>query len=358
VNTLKNNNVGAIVQLRSGADITTKVCERDHQVQVLRWWYMRWLFLSGLALGCGPPVATPPPQYSATFSPTPELASASYDPVVAGTVVDRVSGFLFEGGRVEVEVRRDGNRVSEIARNFYAVPVVMQWSLDSLENLAPIGPLSGIAVLPAAGGPNQPGPPVVLTTLAQIDLQLAFHRQMQTNHRWGDPAARPDPYAYRLPFKAGKTFNVLQGFHGSFSHRGSNEYAVDFDCPVATSVLAARPGLVVATNASAQGSGTTAEFLDYRRTNFVIVLHDDGTLGEYMHLSPSGVRVSIGQRVERGDELALSGNTGFSSTPHLHFQVITAAEDGINAQSFPFQLAVSAKRIETPVQGRAYPSWE
>ena len=119
---------------------------------------------------------------------------------------------------------------------------------------------------------------------------------------------------------------MLQGFHGAFSHRGSNEYAVDFDCPVATPVLAARPGIVVAANAAAQGSGTTPDFLEYRRTNFVLVLHDDGTLGEYMHLAPSGVRVSVGQRVERGDELALSGNTGFSSTPHLHFQVMTAGE--------------------------------
>ena len=151
---------------------------------------------------------------------------------------------------------------------------------------------------------------------------------------------------------------MLQGFHGAFSHRGSNEHAVDFDCPVATSVLATRAGVIVAANGSAQGAGTTPEFLDYRRTNFVMVLHDDGTLGEYMHLAPSGVRVSIGQRVERGDELALSGNTGFSSTPHLHFQVITAADDGVNAQSFPFQFAVSPKRVETPVQGRAYPSWE
>ena len=94
-----------------------------------------------------------------------------------------------------------------------------------------------------------------------------------------------------------------------------HEYAIDFDCPVATQVLAARPGTVIAANAAAMGSGTTPDFLEYSRTNFVLVLHDDGTLGEYMHLSPSGVRVTVGQRVDRGDELALSGNTGYSSTP-------------------------------------------
>jgi murein DD-endopeptidase MepM/ murein hydrolase activator NlpD len=151
---------------------------------------------------------------------------------------------------------------------------------------------------------------------------------------------------------------VLQGFHGAFSHRGSNEYAVDFDCPVATHVLAARGGVVAATNAGAVGSGTTPEFLDYKRANFVLVRHDDGTLGEYMHLAPSGVEVQVGQRVERGSELALSGNTGYSTTPHLHFQVMTAGEDGLSARSFPFRFATGQSRDEAPVQGRAYPAWE
>lgn len=319
---------------------------------------MRWLFLAGLAIACGPPPA-PGPQYAGPPYPaTPAVGPAVYDPTQAGTVADRTTHFQYDGGKVEVELRRDGDRIIEVVRNYYAVPVVMRWSYAQLTNLAPIGPLEGITTLPPGPAPTKPGPPLVLTTMQVLEPTYATSRQLATSQRWGDPAARPEPYAYRLPYHAGKTFSVLQGFHGSFSHRGSNEHAVDFDCPVATSVLAARPGLVIAANGSAQGSGTTLDYLDYGKTNFVIVLHDDGTLGEYMHLAPSGVRASIGQRVDRGDELALSGNTGFSSTPHLHFQVITAADDGINAQSFPFQFAVSRVRIETPVQGRAYASWE
>jgi murein DD-endopeptidase MepM/ murein hydrolase activator NlpD len=319
---------------------------------------MRWLLLAGIVIGCGPTPPATTPRFTAADSPTPEVAAGSYDPTRAGTVVDRVSEFVFDGGRIEIELRRDRDRIIEVARNFYAVPVVMRWSITDIHNATPTGELTGVITLPAGAAPNQAGLPLVLTTHQIIDLTQPFQRQMVTTQRFGDPAARAEPYAYRLPYRAGKTFSVLQGFHGAFSHRGSNEYAVDFDCPVATSVLATRGGIIVAANGAAQGAGTTPEFLDYRRTNFVMVLHDDGTLGEYMHLAPSGVRVSIGQRVERGEELALSGNTGYSSTPHLHFQVITAADDGINAQSFPFQLAVSPKRVETPVQGRAYPSWE
>jgi len=317
---------------------------------------MRWLLLCGLALGCAPP--PPSPVYTAAYSPTPEVASASYDPTQAGTVVDRTTGFVFDGGHIEFEMRVDGTRVIQTAKNHFAVPMVMRWNLHTLENLVQTGPLSGVVVLPPAPKPGGTGPAIVLTTMAVEDPAIAFHRELQFNARFGDPSARPEPYAYRLPYRAGKTFSVLQGFHGAFSHRGSNEYAIDFDCPVATQVVAARPGTVVAANAAAMGSGTTPDFLEYSRTNFVLVMHDDGTLGEYMHLAPSGVRVTVGQRVDRGDELALSGNTGYSSTPHLHFQVITAAGDGVSAQSFPFQFAVTSKRIETPVQGRNYPSWE
>ena len=54
----------------------------------------------------------------------------------------------------------------------------------------------------------------------------------------------PNPYVYRLPYPTGLTFSVLQGFHGAFSHRGSNEFAIDFDCPVATRVLTAREDLL------------------------------------------------------------------------------------------------------------------
>ncbi|HEU4613296.1 MAG TPA: M23 family metallopeptidase [Kofleriaceae bacterium] len=317
---------------------------------------MRWSLVCALAVGCTP--APPPPSYAAPYAMTPALQPVAYDPAHAGVVIDRAFDFVFDGGRVEFEMRRDGDMVIELARNHYAVPIVMRWTFSDLDNLDPTGPIEDTVVLPAAERPNGDGPTVVLTTFRIHDMHRALHRQLEMSARFGDPAARPEPYAYRLPYRTGSTYSVLQGFHGAFSHRGSNEYAVDFDCPVATPVLAARPGVVVASNAAAQSGGTTPDFLEYRRTNFVLVLHDDGTLGEYMHLSPSGVKVSVGQRVGRGDELALSGNTGFSSTPHLHFQVMTAGVDGVSARSFPFLLAVAPQINQAPVQGHAYPSWE
>jgi hypothetical protein len=302
----------------------------------VRTWLVLWL-----ALWLPASVACQPALEPTTPGREPSSSRGRGAPHVSGKLEDRLTGFQFDGGQLEFELYRDGSRIEQVVHNRYAVPVMLHFALGAFDNVEPTSATEG-----------DTGEPVVLATLSHVDSSRPYRRALTFYARFGDPKVRPAPYAYGLPYPHGLTFAVLQGFHGAFSHRGSNEYAVDFNCPVATPVVATRPGVVVAINASAQGSGTTPEFLDDKRANFVLVRHDDGTLGEYMHLSPSGVEVHPGQRVKRGQEIALSGNTGFSSTPHLHFQVMTAAEDGIAKQSFPFELAVRPRQASPPVQGQ------
>jgi murein DD-endopeptidase MepM/ murein hydrolase activator NlpD len=304
---------------------------------------------------------TPPPQGPLYPEPVmPAENPAPSEPATIGALDDRMVDFVFDGGQIEFEMYRHDDRIVQIARNRFAVPIMISWSMDELENLETVftAKAEGVAFLPAAPKPLGLGQPVVISELRMTDPTRAYRRHLKFRARFGDPRSKPTPYRYALPYPHGLTFAVMQGFHGAFSHKGSNEYAVDFDCPVATPVLAAREGIVVASNASAQGSGTTPDYLDYHHTNFVIILHDDGTLGEYMHLSQSSVDVAPGQKVPRGHELALSGNTGFSSTPHLHFQVMTAADDGVAARSFPFELAVAPTKVEEPALGHRYSAWE
>jgi hypothetical protein len=303
-----------------------------------------WLvvLLVGFA-GCAPALALP-------LEPGGGRRGGAGGERIAGRVDDRMIEFAFDGGQLEFELYREGSRVEQIVRNRYAVAVTVHWALSALDNLEPMSPVEGTTVLPAAREPLGAGEAIVLAELTQVDPSGHYHRELAYSARFGDPRARPRPYLSALPYP--------QGFHGEFSHRGSNEYAVDFNCPVATPVVAARPGVVVAINASAQGSGTSPEFLDDRRANFVLVRHGDGTLGEYMHLAPSGVEVAPGQSVRRGQELGLSGNTGFSTTPHLHFQVMTAADDGVAKHSFWFELAVAPQQASSPVQGARYAAWE
>lgn len=135
-----------------------------------------------------------------------------------------------------------------------------------------------------------------------------------------------DEYAYRLPYGKGVSYPILQGYGSSPSHRGAEFFTVDFRMPEGTPVHAAREGLVVLAEDS-HSEGCWAERCG-SLANYVVILHDDGTTGEYFHLQRDGVLVDVGERVDAGRRIALSGNTGYTTTPHLHFGVYGARAQG------------------------------
>ncbi|NVZ19056.1 peptidoglycan DD-metalloendopeptidase family protein [Pseudomonas costantinii] len=151
---------------------------------------------------------------------------------------------------------------------------------------------------------------------------------------------RPQPLypqqAYRYPFPwRGGPFRLTQGPNGSFSHTDAkSRYAMDIAMPEGTPIIAARSGVVVKTENEQSGRGGDAS------GNFVRVRHDDGTQGVYLHLKQGSVGVRVGQRVAVGSPLALSGNTGNSSGPHLHFVVQRATEAGLVSIPYEFNQPV------------------
>jgi murein DD-endopeptidase MepM/ murein hydrolase activator NlpD len=153
----------------------------------------------------------------------------------------------------------------------------------------------------------------------------------------GDPSATHQPQEpYRAPFAPARSFTVTQAPPDAVTHRdpGSRD-AIDIAMPVGTAVHAARDGLVINAAHRFFRGGTTQEVRD--EANFVQVLHDDGTTAVYAHLQLDTVRVRPGQRVQRGEYIAKSGNTGFSSGPHLHFVVLRNA--GLRSESVPVAFA-------------------
>ncbi|MCF6213531.1 MAG: M23 family metallopeptidase [Flavobacteriaceae bacterium] len=124
-------------------------------------------------------------------------------------------------------------------------------------------------------------------------------------------------FPYSLPFKKGQSFLISQGYDGDFSHK--NIKALDFDMPLGTPVTAIRGGTVVKVEDSFDKHGETADFA--RFSNYIIISHPDGTFSRYAHLKKESAKVKAGDFVTTGKVLALSGNTGWTTGPHLHLEV-------------------------------------
>jgi murein DD-endopeptidase MepM/ murein hydrolase activator NlpD len=160
-----------------------------------------------------------------------------------------------------------------------------------------------------------------------------------------------DAYAYRLPYGDNESYPVIQGYGAKLSHRGAEQFTVDFGMALGTPVHAARDGVVVLVEDS-HAAGCWRDDCA-RLANFIVLLHPDGTTGEYFHLQQGSARVRVGDRVRRGEPLASSGNTGYTTAPHLHFGVYRAARDG-RTQSVAVRFLTREGPISEPRTGARY----
>lgn len=94
-------------------------------------------------------------------------------------------------------------------------------------------------------------------------------------------------------------------------------YAVDILMPIGTHIVASRSGTVVRIE---------EQFVDGDNQpgheNFILIEQDDGSFARYFHLTNEGALVSVGDPVLQLERIATSGNTGNSTEPHLHFDVV------------------------------------
>jgi len=124
-------------------------------------------------------------------------------------------------------------------------------------------------------------------------------------------------YKYYLPYEKGKKFYLSQGYNGKFSHQ--NENALDFIMPEGTPVHAVRAGIVVdivEKNKLVCPKKKCAKF-----ANYITIQHNDGTFAQYVHLKQNGSIVKLRDNVKKGQKIGYSGNTGWSTQPHLHLSI-------------------------------------
>jgi murein DD-endopeptidase MepM/ murein hydrolase activator NlpD len=172
----------------------------------------------------------------------------------------------------------------------------------------------------------------------------------QSHFSWimGSAWAKHRDVLYRIPFAKGAKIPVSQGFNGKTSHRGKS--AIDFAVDVGTPIYAARSGRVVAIQDSHHQGGFDKSYGKF--ANYIIIEHDDKTLANYYHLKQGGVVQKLGAVVKEGDLIAYSGNTGYSSGPHLHFSVSKVDPKLMNRPlTIPIRFKNRGKLIPTPEKG-------
>jgi murein DD-endopeptidase MepM/ murein hydrolase activator NlpD len=165
----------------------------------------------------------------------------------------------------------------------------------------------------------------------------------------GDPGARHQPSEpYRLPYAQASRYRVSQAYPDAVTHADrANLNAVDFEMPVGTNVFAARAGVVIEVATDYYEAGMEERLAS--RANMIRILHEDGTFALYGHLNWNTIRVVPGQKVTRGEYIADSGNTGFSSGPHLHF--VVQRNIGGEVASVPVEFAAAGGGTSTLATG-------
>lgn len=101
----------------------------------------------------------------------------------------------------------------------------------------------------------------------------------------------------------------------------ANHKGTDFGVATGSPVYAAAPGTVIRMTDGCPANGSLGSRCGGGFGNHVMIAHDNGHTTLYAHLTPRSGLPAVGTRVGCGDRLGLSGNSGSSTGPHLHFEV-------------------------------------
>ncbi|MFZ6753853.1 M23 family metallopeptidase [Undibacterium sp. Dicai25W] len=247
---------------------------------------------------------------------------------------------------INVETVKVANADTVIAKNLSQIPITVTLTLTSANNIVSSTSWPITRLIPA-------GETLELVKVSAADTQQVYSFYFKYEYLIGQPNAQAKTSAiYMLPFRSDRIFQVSQASDGPiFSHHDfASKYAIDILMPIGTTVVAARDGIVIENvNQFPDNGKAEPEYKD--KANYIRILHDDGTWSLYLHLQRFSSQVAVGQKVTAGTAIASSGNSGFSTEPHLHF-ALQKNEDG-SIVSFPIQFKNAKSNTITPT----YHTW-
>lgn len=225
-------------------------------------------------------------------------------PVHAAGEVAPEEGWLALGGKVEHSLARtfqqlaaqDGDALASVFSRLFVWDVDMRRDLQSGD---------AVAVVWRMGSDGFP-------EVAAGSLRAGKQGRTLAAYRWQAPGDPYPSYWYldgtEVPHRLKESplaqyEQITSLLKDRPTHRG-----MDFKVPVGTEVMSPRAGVVTRANWNWAANG-----------NCIEIRYDDGVLAKFLHLNEN--RVAVGDRVSAGQVIALSGNTGRSTAPHLHYQI-------------------------------------
>ncbi len=124
-------------------------------------------------------------------------------------------------------------------------------------------------------------------------------------------------FVYELPYEENESRLLVQGYFSMFTHK--HRAALDFKLKSGTKISAVRAGVVIRIKDDGERGGTHIK--NRKHGNYIVIQHQDSSRSGYWHLRHKAIFVKVGDTVKAGQPIGLSGKTGYTYFPHLHFIV-------------------------------------
>lgn len=185
-------------------------------------------------------------------------------------------------------------------------------------------------------------------------ISIYYPNFIQTNKtryivRYGNIDKKIEKRPIAFPFPKGNEYTIIQGYNGDFTHNTmSSRYAIDFNLQIGDTITSVDDGYVVGVIENYSKYGTGKKWLKYDKSNYITIYHlQSGLFTQYVHLTHKGSLVKLGDYVEKGQAIGICGMTGFTTTPHLHFNVkIPTNEHGLVSTDIEFENGIKGEHLK------------